>query len=177
LCRHRSFYWAHLNFVGKKKGSRVIAVEPDKRNIKYLKYNLKKNKISNVEIFPYVIDVKDGWSKLVIAPNSSGNSLCATGFTVNKKSLSLVSLLKTIKESKINIIKMDIQGAEYSILKTATDQVFKKVDKWMIECHSTEKSENQELEEIFKKNNYRIEWLGKNGIDSETPHLFARKIG
>lgn len=71
---------------------------------------------------------------------------------------------------------MNNQGAEYQIIKTASTEIFQRVDKWLIECHSTEKSENQELEKIFKNNNYRIEWLGNEGINSDTPHLFAEKI-
>jgi len=175
VCIDIGAFIGHITILLAKKGSKIIAVEPDKRNIKYLKHNLKKNKITNADIFPYVIDVKDGRSRLVIAPNSSGNSICATGFNIIKKSLSISSLLKRINESKIDVIKMDIQGAEYPILKTVPAQVFQKVDKWLIECHS-KKSENQELEKIFKNNNYRIEWLGKYGINSDTPHLFAEKI-
>lgn len=176
VCLDIGAFIGHITILFAKKGSRVIAVEPDKRNIVYLKHNLKINKINNVEIFPYVIDVNDGWSRLVVAPNSAGNSLYQNGFTLNKKALSLLSLLNKINESKIDIIKMDIQGAEYRILKSAPNQVFKQVDKWMVECHSSNKSENQELEKFFRKNNYQVEWLGEQGINSETPHLFATKI-
>jgi len=88
-----------------KKCLRVIAVEPDKRNISYLKHNLKINKINNVEIFPYVIDVNDGWSKLVVDPNTAGNSLISRGFKIKKKSLSLLSLLNKINESRFILLK------------------------------------------------------------------------
>jgi len=165
----------HIAILLAKKSPKVYAIEPDKRNIKYLKHNLKKNHISNIQIFENVIDEHNGFSRFVIAPNCSGNSIYATGFTVVKKSYNLETFLEKINESKIDLIKMDVQGAEYPIITTASSQVFEKIDKWLIECHSEDQSENKNLIEILKKNGYDVELFGHDGIHSEI-HLFAKKI-
>lgn len=42
ICIDIGAFIGHITILLAKKGSKIIAVEPDKRNIRYLKYNIKK---------------------------------------------------------------------------------------------------------------------------------------
>jgi len=161
-----------------RKSRRVIAIEPDVRNQQYLNYNIKANRIHNIEVLPYALDVKDGKGKLVIAPNSTGNALDITGyssgFTLEVKTRNLFTLISEIMESKIDLIKLDIEGSEFPVIQNLNNDVFEKVDRWIIECHRKDPKEQNDLQKIFEKNGYKVIWY-KDNNQGLTDHIYSYK--
>lgn len=156
-----------------KMSKKVIAVEPDKRNIRTLKHNLRINNIHNVTVLPFALDVKDGSSNLIIAPISSGNSLVASGFQVKVKSISMKSLISMLNKSTIDLIKMDIEGAEFPILRNLDSTIYNFIKRWIIECHSEKQNEKLELKNIFEKQGYHTKWLDEIAEGPPVSHLYA----
>ncbi|MEQ8676826.1 MAG: FkbM family methyltransferase [Aggregatilineales bacterium] len=110
------------------KGGRVIAFEPYPPALKKLKFNLERNHVSNVEILPIAIsdhigeeriiniegDVNEGMASLLQPDQQSEYS-----YKVNVNTLD--NLMNEHQINQVKLIKMDIQGSEYSALRGAEE--------------------------------------------------------
>jgi len=173
LCIDVGAWIGYYSLLLAQDARKVIALEPDPRNIRYLRHNLIVNKVNNVRILPLALDTKDGDADLVLSPMSSGNSLHASGYTRKVRTIQLETLLADHCEGEIDLIKMDIEGAEFSILNNLNKSVFQQVNKWLIECHKKGAPQRQ-LQAIFETNGYGVEWLRDNN-NGLTDHLYAVK--
>jgi len=173
LCIDVGAWIGYYSLLLARDARKVIALEPDPRNIKYLRHNLIVNKVNNVRILPFALDTKDGDADLVLAPMSSGNSLHASGYTRKVKTIRLETLLADLCEREIDLIKMDVEGAEFSIINNLDKSVFYPVNKWLIECHKKGAPQRQ-LQAIFETNGYGVEWLRDNN-NGLTDHIYAVK--
>jgi FkbM family methyltransferase len=105
---------------------RVYAFEPDARNFAYLERNIRANECTNVTAVnaaaakscgtaTFVVDAQgaEGW----LAPDGSSQS--ATAVVVETTSLD--AYFSQVEGVRIDVIKMDIEGAEQSALEGATE--------------------------------------------------------
>jgi len=112
-------------FIGKK---RVIGVDPF------------ENEINGAELFKGLIGISDG--KTFIKYNGYSSSI----FFSNKNGievsvLSWKSFCKLYNIDKISILKINIEGAEYSLLESLDEQDFEKIDQIAISFHDRKKTE------------------------------------
>lgn len=102
----------------KGKG-RIIAIEPDPRSRKMLRVNVVKNGYAqNVEIIPVAISAKRGKKTLFL---SSMWNLSTVGFSMLKESVTrIIDVIPldelVLDESKIDVIRMDIEGGEFKVI-------------------------------------------------------------
>ncbi|MHA1370961.1 MAG: FkbM family methyltransferase [Promethearchaeota archaeon] len=97
----------------------VIAIEPEKNNLKNLKENIKINNLENV-----IVVSKGLWNKKLIKKLYIGNNSFAThSLSENSEKLAVSIELDTLDNiltgldiSKVNFVKMDIEGAEIQAL-------------------------------------------------------------
>lgn len=104
------------------ENGQVLSFEPDAYNIKLLNINTRLNGFENVEIFPFAVSDRKAFFSY---DDSAGNS--GAIFDMEKKIPDLLSstlvysvVLDEILEScprKIDVIKIDIEGAEYMAFK------------------------------------------------------------
>lgn len=108
---------------------RVIAVEPAPKNYQRLRENILINNFSNVTGINMALSDHTGLEKLYIASLSICNSLnpdvvpsqkSATSY-VEVKVGTLDDLLKNVNIKKIDVLKIDAEGAELQILKGAQE--------------------------------------------------------
>jgi len=105
-------------FAAKKVGKegRVIAFEPDEKNRKILEKNLKYENLNNVTIIPRGL-----WGKNTTLKFQSSEGLHST-FNSKKaestiKVVKLDDELKKLRIDKLDVLKMDIEGAEIEAIK------------------------------------------------------------
>jgi len=102
-------------------GGRVIAVEPDAGNLAVLRGNIELNRCTNVDVVGKGIWNQRDILPLQIKERRSGNSLVATkGKTVGMEKVqvdTLDNILEEVGISKVDLIKLDIEGAEIEALK------------------------------------------------------------
>lgn len=100
----------------------VIAVEPDPRNFKILKKNIRSNKLRNVKLFNCALGSSMGYARLKMSSDPMRSAL------VNKlqnRDPSLIKVeVKTMDElceeigvQKLNWVKIDVEGADSDVLK------------------------------------------------------------
>jgi len=167
-------------FAAKKaKNGKIYSFEPLKNNYILLKKNLKINGIKNV--IPINKAVSNKTSKKMI--NISNSNTGSSSFVLDEHSGSIIvqttSLQKIISDhklTKINFLKMDVEGAEYEILSNCTKNVLKKIDKISMEVHPLDKNNNEKTLKIFlEKNGFKVIIVRLNSQDKNCL-LYANKI-
>ena len=100
----------------------VIAIEPDNRNMKYCQDNCAK--YGNITYINKTISNKPGKEKLYLSSGSACHSLV---FYHNKsievESTTIDELVNELKLPKVNLIKMDIEGANLLALEGAEEML------------------------------------------------------
>ncbi len=116
------------------ENGKVFSFEPDPENFCLLKKNVEVNNYKNVVLEQKAVSDYIGKAKLYISRESSGQN---TIYQIDKKQnfieVEVINLDEYFKsfEKNIHLIKMDIEGAEYSCILGAKD-IIKKNDKLKI---------------------------------------------
>lgn len=134
--------------------SRIIAIEADPKIFSMLHENLQKNGVSDIVIINKALWENDKGVEL-ISDGADGASIFLKGNSLKVPSISLSELL--IGEDEIDMLKMDIEGAEIKVLSACHDKDLAKIKNIFIEFHSY-KGQEQELATLFsllERNNFR----------------------
>ena len=115
----------YTTFAAEKIGStgKVISIEPESRNYNQLCQNIELNKFKNVISKNIALSDHAGLQKLYVSNTYSGRHSLI--FKQDENSYSEVqvktldSLLEELNVKKVDIIKIDTEGSEISILKGA----------------------------------------------------------
>jgi FkbM family methyltransferase len=107
----------------KSKNATVYAFEPVTKTFNRLKENIFLNNFSNVRVFQKAVSSNNGAIKINIGNNQNwGMSSINTHEYLSGDSeiiecITLDSFCETQKIDKIDLIKIDVEGAEYRVLK------------------------------------------------------------
>lgn len=134
-----------FTLLASRKARKVIAVEPDPENFSYLVRNVKLNNAENV------ILVNEALSDYVGEGRISGRGLSAA-LSPNKgtavKVTTIDAILRQLRVTKADIVKMDIEGEE---VKALNGEYLPKVRELMVEVH------NEKANRVIRN---RLETLG-----------------
>ncbi len=139
----------------------IYAFEPFPRNLSFLYRMLKLNNIENVIIVPCAVADKDGLSWFQKAHSNAEGRLNTSG----SQPVSVISLDTFIKESKLipNLLKIDVEGAELSVLKGAKELLSISKPIILIETHGD--TIKKKCFEFLKQMGYRyFEPIDSNSI-------------
>ena len=110
------------------KNGKVISVEPDKSNLRFLKLNIKKNNLKNIIVIPKAVSDKKGYNTLYVdkvtgRTSSLEKSAWHTSFNIIDESKVETETMDslTYKYGVPTIIKCDIEGHELSFLEGAKE--------------------------------------------------------
>jgi len=134
-------------------GAKIKAFEADPKISRYLKENLNANGLNDVEVIDKAVWVNDGGVELNIE-GADGSSIYTEGKKQKVSSIRLKDLLDS--ESRIDMLKMDIEGAENDVILDCGNRL-KIVNNIFIEYHSYTNSQQKlsELLNVLKQNNFR----------------------
>jgi FkbM family methyltransferase len=107
---------------------RVVAVEPQDRLIPIIERNLTLNDVDNVTVMRVAISDSEGLAKLYLPPEALGAGFTRmTRYPVatqQTETITLASLLARCGISNADVMKVDIEGAEYEAVLGSRD-IFK----------------------------------------------------
>ena len=111
-------------FAAEKIGNtgKVIAIEPESENYKQLLKNIKVNNFFNIIPVNIALFNHEGCEKLYLSSFSGSHSLSPKEDTISSIEVplkTLDNLLEELNLKKVDIIKIDAEGAEIPILKGA----------------------------------------------------------
>jgi FkbM family methyltransferase len=137
-------HWDWSNFfIGKK---RVVGVDPF------------ENSVEHTEIFKGVLGSYDGFTNMEnrgIESTTMGNQ---NGDTVEVKTWK--TFINEYNINKISVLKLNIEGAEYELLNTFTDEDFDKIDQIAVSFHdwmvSEWKGNTEQCIELLESKNFTV---------------------
>jgi len=163
-------------YILNKGAKKVYAFEPNKLAISQLNHNFKDNK--NVVIVPK--GVYHEHTKIpfyVDASNSLISSMINDEHKVLAYEVETVTIDEVLSEyniDKINLLKMDIEGAEFDIFDNISTETMNKIDSLLIEYHDFY------FPMVMHKVDHLITELEKFGYDVIKPdgvkYVFATKV-
>lgn len=148
-----------------KLGARVIAYEASPRNYELLVKNLVINECSKVKTYNVAVASKDGKIELNLDPKwTAQNSIYPVPYLREKISIPCVNLNTVFTRDglkRIDVLKLDVEGAEYDILLNSRSSYLKKVRRIIIEFHEGMGHGHNvnELEAFLKRNGFRVKHL------------------
>jgi FkbM family methyltransferase len=155
--------------------AQIIAFEADPNNYSILNQNITSNNLTNITLYEKAVWISNG----LISFDSSGSEDSHISIVENEKeskgmeveAIDFSSFLEEYPE--IDFLKMDIEGAEYPVLKKSASQL-KKIKKMFIEYHGKVDDifKLYELLEIFRANGFMV--YIKNAADN-LPTPFVKK--
>lgn len=148
----------------------IKAFEADPNIAKILNENLLRNNIQNIEVNNKAVWINDDGVEMSLE-GADGGSIFSDTNQVKIPSVRLKDIIE--KESNIDLLKIDIEGAEYEVLKDCYSSL-QKVKNIIIEFHSYVNSDQKlsEILEILEKNNFR--YFIKPVNDREKPLINRR---
>ena len=129
---------------------RIVAVEADPLTCAFL----RRTRPRNCEAINAAVADEDGFATLYSHPTNPGGSSVAYGFgwkPTRVRKITLTSLLST--ESKVDLVKVDVEGAELLVVKGAFP-IMDKIQSWILEFHDT--GMRNELTSLMKEHGYSL---------------------
>ena len=167
---------------------RVIAVEAHPYNFRILQHNIRLNKLKNVNALNWAVYSKKARLKLYLPDEDLGYTMhhsLMTNYLASKYSReierryieveadTLDNLLKTRGINDVNWIKIDVEGAEYEVLRGAKEilSTNRRIS-ILVEVHG--KDTYGPTIELLRSNNFNIEF--EKTYDNGEKHVLARKL-
>ena len=160
-----------LLFLKEYPGSFITALEPNKNNYELAKINLAPFD-KRVDCLNAAIWHKD--TKLMISGDSTHAHITSRTESVNEKAyrveaISLERLISRSENSRLGLLKLDIEGAEHPLLYETKAEFLNRIDCIIAELHGsdiTRDIKNRLRELNFSTYQYRSIWIFKN-LNSE----------
>ena len=153
-----------LAFASLSKKIKIFSVEPFKYCHKILKENLKINLFKNVTIIPKVLSNTIASHQLDYSKSNVSASIVRDfggEKTLTISSTTIDEIASKYKLQKIDLIKLDIEGAELAALKGGSRSIQKFIPKIVLECNNYE---YKKIYKFLKKFKYTSYLLTKDGF-------------
>jgi FkbM family methyltransferase len=163
---------------------KVIAIEAHPANYDILKKNIELNKLNNVIALNYAVHSKETMVKLYEPGQEEGLTIYNTIMIdrtltsknpkyIEVKANTLDSLLVENGINQVNWIKIDVEGAEYEVLKGANEILSSnRCLSVLVEVHG--RDTYGPTMELLRSKNFNIEF--EKTYDNGEKHVLARKV-
>lgn len=144
----------------------VIAVEPVTDNVAVLRDALDQNHLEQrVTVAPFALAAQQGHQKIYRdAGNEGGHSMLVSRTSrsakfVHAPTLALRDLFEQQHVERCALLKMDIEGAEYEVLRGCTPEVLGRIDRIHLEFHRSDArgDDGQALAVLLRQNGFEVE--------------------
>jgi FkbM family methyltransferase len=153
-----------LYFSKKLPKAKIIAFEPDQTVLPYLKKNIEHSKMTQVEL--HEVAVWDRVTEMKFYTDKGMGGRVENAFENQEAVIIQTVRLRDFLKEPVALLKIDIEGAEYRVLKDCAD-VLSNVACLFVEYHSSV-TEEQHLDEI-------LDILKKSGFRYHLKESFSRK--
>lgn len=161
--------FATLYFKSIYPGATVVGLEPEQSNFLMLKENIALNKLNKVHLLQAGIWPTDTFLNI----NKTGKHIREWSFTVEEstkmeadsiRGYSIASIMKLYELEQIDILKLDIEGAERELFEDekGISNVLQKTRFIALEIHQD--NDKSMIELILRKNNFLISESGEYTI-------------
>jgi FkbM family methyltransferase len=143
----------YFSLYAASKGATVYAFEPCTENFEILKWNVENNGFGDqVKMFNAAVTGRRGQVPLFVLEDAAGEIVSEAVFTSNPntgervqtrstESVTLDSAITDLHIFKCDLLKVDCEGAEYEILRSTSQDSFRKIARIAMECHENRMEE------------------------------------
>lgn len=155
-------FYTLLSAILTGSNGKVFAFEPVPQNIFYIKKHLGLNKITNTVVVEKAVSEKTSKLKFDLSSNPSMGHFSEDG----EFEVETISLDEFTKQGNPppDLIKMDIEGAEFDALNGAQEILKTKKPIIFLATHGNEVKKN--CLELLQKMNYKIEIIGNMTLEN-----------
>jgi FkbM family methyltransferase len=121
-----------LFIANQNTNAKIVAYEPEDENYEIFSKNITKNKL-NIDLVKKAVSDVNGVIYL-----DANHGLTTTNKAAGSQSVQCININDLIKEHDLNhidILKMDVEGAEYEIFSVIEDEILKSIDYITMELH------------------------------------------
>lgn len=157
---------------------RVLSFEPMPQNFKYLQRNVER--FRHVVPVPKAVSGKPGMLDLYVSDNTGGHSVIAESRVGEAKiQVEAVTIQQIFAEHSIercNLLKMDIEGAEYESLSAIPAELWPKIDRIHLEYHQGPAGwDGEKLAVFLRERGYRCD-IVRRTRHADKGNLFAGRV-
>jgi len=163
-------------------GCCVFGFDPTPRSIQYIADNIRNPRFSS---FPYALADRDGLITFTAPPDSVADQVSASAYAkydvtdsnaISVPCLTLNSIQNKFDIQKIDILKMDIEGAEFAVIEQAAASGWlNEISQLLVEFHHflPDLTATQTRNAISKLRTagFEISWIGRTNHE----YLFVRR--
>ena len=135
---HRGVF---LTYAANRTQSQILAIEPDPENYQSLQKHVEMNRFSNTRLLNAAVAETSGEAYLYRGSASSRHTLVGID-QWSGESLEDATVVGSVTLDDVlapfpvvHLLKIDCEGAEYSIFNSVSDETISKVQKLVIELH------------------------------------------
>jgi FkbM family methyltransferase len=145
----------------------VLVFEPHPQNSQYLRKTINRNGWTNVNLYEKALSDEEATYTLAESTNNTGNSsiMNSSGNSYEIDSIRFSDLYDELELGTIDLIKIDIEGAEINVIRDMAGTVLKHVNVMLLEVHTQylSKSELNEIYDILAPNG-RLTTIDGDGL-------------
>jgi FkbM family methyltransferase len=142
---------------------KVIAVEPLSGYTNVLRNNIKRNKLQNVTVLQAAATPKTGEQvPLTVWYTKTGELKTGTPrksvkvATEVASGLTLADIFERGQVTRCHLLKVDIEGAEYALFESTPDQIWKKIERVVMETHPVSGRDVAELGRMLRAKGFQV---------------------
>jgi FkbM family methyltransferase len=155
----------------------ILAIEPYEENFKILKKNIALNNIAKVIPINVAISSFNGYTRLYlkdgVSTHISLHGMEADKF-VHVRCQTLKTLLYENNINYVDLLKLDIEGHELTVIKSSFPQLRDKIRKMQIEVHNY--NDLKLISEILRNCGYHVYWKKQSIVGKNNYLLFAQRV-
>jgi FkbM family methyltransferase len=161
LGANEGFYTLKAN--EKSPNSKIISVEPNPYAFQILKKNVSSNKLKNVTLLNKAVTSKNARIifEIVKGRTTVGSTKVYEKYRDKEKlrkikidSITLEKLCRKYNIRSIDLLKIDVEGSEFDILKSSKN-ILPKIKKIVVEYHNAQKTK-EKVKRILSKNGFKM---------------------
>jgi len=142
----------------------VYSFEPGPKNFSMLKQNVELNGCKNVILEQKAVAGKSGIVELFLHERGGNHSIVDAKGCVGLIKVDCVSLQDYFKDRRVDLIKMDVEGAEYQVVKGADailNSGVKLVIEFNIDSMTARHIDSKKLLKILSEKGYRLKGINE----------------
>jgi FkbM family methyltransferase len=152
---------AHIGFFSikmAKKAKKVIAIEPFDVNVSFLTENIRMNHITNISVIQKAVGSRKEKRKLFLGESYDSPSFRPLSNSyVEVEVDTLDNICKSQDVQRIDILKVDVEGAELEVLRGAEESL-KVTRNIAMELHY--EGEGEEVKDYLEKRGFKVRVVG-----------------
>jgi FkbM family methyltransferase len=162
----------------------VHAFEPNPGSINILRQNIRANNLGCVQNYNLGVWKEEGEIPLHFLNNEplqaiSGSEHSPSSLAVKETTIPVITLRQLVDEKvggKIDLLKLDCEGAEYEILLNQDPKLFEKIGRIVMEYHDLDEQCNHcVLTELFEELGYQVNRYD-NLVHDNLGYLYADRV-